>query len=171
MAKAKVGAQLVELREAISEAELLTKQESLTKRDEARVNFLLAKIAALRKVNAEDFVEIVEENIGHRFSVSETEKRWFAALQVSEDEALRVLNPTFNDQEIRQLVREQRDMLAGTQTITYTQSQLGGTLIPNEFVEEIFLGLAEVDPLLDKRWVTLLETKGARPTRYPSLDL
>jgi HK97 family phage major capsid protein len=167
MSKPQITPAMSELREAITEAEGLTKHDNLSKRDEARLNFLLAKIAVLRK----DSTPVEDAPEGMRFGCTDLEKRWFGALQTSEMDAMRVLNPTLSDNELRNLQREQRDMLAGSQTITYTQSQLGGTLVPNEFVEDIFLGLAEIDPVFDKRYVTLLQTKGARPIHIPGWDL
>ncbi len=49
MAKQPITAAMVELRAAITEAETISAKAEMTKRDEARVNVLLAKIAALRK--------------------------------------------------------------------------------------------------------------------------
>lgn len=167
MSKVQLTPAMIELRDAVTEAEGLTKQESLSKRDDARINFLLAKIAVLRKTIGND----PASEASPRGGATDLEIRWFKALQTSEFEAARVLNPTFQENELRQLIRENRDMLAGSQSITYTQTQLGGALVPIEFQEEIFLGLAEVDPLLDSKYVTLIKTKGARPLFLPGWDL
>lgn len=175
MATKQIPSAMIELRDAISEAETLTAQPNLSKRDESRVNVLLAKIKALRE-------GAMVEAARSSFSVSELELRWFKALHSGANEyesqiaALRVLNPKHNDAELRTLYlaadRETRANLAeGSQTITYTQALLGGTLVPTEFQEDIFLGLAQLDPLLDDAYATHIKTKGARPLAIPGWDL
>lgn len=134
---------MVELRDAITEAETLTGKADVNKRDELRLNVLLAKIAALRSnaVAPDDF-----------------NKRWFRALFSGST-----------------LPVEQRgtDILAGTQSITYTQTQLGGTLVPNEFWDSIIYGISQNDPLLDEDVVTLIQSKNfsLRPFKVPGWDL
>jgi HK97 family phage major capsid protein len=66
---------------------------------------------------------------------------------------------------------ELRTMVAGTQSITYTQGAAGGYLVPNEFYDALVLGLAQVDPLLDENVVTLVTKNGARPLTIPAWDL
>lgn len=65
------------------------------------------------------------------------------------------------------------DLLAGTQTISYTQGASGGFAVPTEFADEILLGAAQVDPLLDKNVVGLTKSKGfsLRPYPVPAWDL
>ena len=52
MAKQIITPAMVELRAAITEAEGISAKSDFTKRDEARINVLLAKIAALRNSHA-----------------------------------------------------------------------------------------------------------------------
>ncbi len=64
-------------------------------------------------------------------------------------------------------------MQEGTQSISYTQSQLGGTLVPNEFYDKLVVGMAQFDPLLDADIVTVIPSgDGAlRPFTIPGWDL
>jgi HK97 family phage major capsid protein len=69
--------------------------------------------------------------------------------------------------------KETRQMQAGTQSITYSQTQLGGTLVPNEFYDKLVVGMAQFDPLLNADIVTLIPSgDGAlRPFTIPGWDL
>jgi HK97 family phage major capsid protein len=172
----KLSPTTLELRDAISEAETLTAQPSLSKRDETRVNVLLAKIKTLRE-------GVKVEAARDAFGCTDLELRWFKALHSGTNEyesqiaALRVLNPSHSEADLRQLnearlkVETRANLAEGTQTITYTQALLGGTLVPTEFQEDIFLGLAQVDPLLDDSYVTQIKTKGTRPLAISGWDL
>jgi HK97 family phage major capsid protein len=161
---------VLELADAINEARTLTAQASLSKRDESRVNVLLAQIKALR----EGAVEAKTKP-----EVTELELRWLKALHRGGDfEALRVLNPGASEEQLRNMAAgiakgavETREAEAGSQTITYTQQLLGGTLVPNEFAEDVILGEAQYDPLLDSDYVRMVRTQGARPFTMPGWDL
>ncbi len=71
--------------------------------------------------------------------------------------------------------KEQRTtfMQEGTQSITYSQSQLGGTLVPQEFYDQLVVGMAQFDPLLNKDIVTLIESGDGslKPLPIPGWDL
>lgn len=62
---------------------------------------------------------------------------------------------------------------SGTQSITYTQGAEGGFLVPQEYFDQLILGMAQYDPLLDKNVVTLIESKNQslRPITVPGWDL
>lgn len=65
------------------------------------------------------------------------------------------------------------DVLAGTQTLTYSEGPAGGIMVPVEFNEELVLGMAQYDPLLDEDLVTLIQsdTFALRPFNAPGWDL
>jgi HK97 family phage major capsid protein len=64
------------------------------------------------------------------------------------------------------------NLLAGEQAITYTEGQPGGYIVPQEFFEQVVLGLAQVDPLLDENVVSLIRGKGnLRPIAIPGWNL
>lgn len=132
-----VSPAMLELRAAINEAEELSKKPEVTKRDETRINFLMAKMAALRA--------------GHVASDNSTE-RWFRS---------------FVKNELRASMQE------GTQTPVYTQGPEGGYVVPNEFHDEVILGMAQFDPLLNRDVVTLIESGDGslRPYTIPGWDL
>lgn len=139
----KISAAVIEQRKAIQEAELIASKETLTKADEARINVLLAKAAAFRQ-NPE------------AASFTEVRRRFWRAIEAN-----------------KQIVDQRGDLLAGTQTISYTQGAAGGFTVPSEFADEILLGAAQVDPLLDKNCVNLTKSKGyaLRPYPVPAWDL
>ena len=64
-------------------------------------------------------------------------------------------------------------MQEGTQTLSFTEGNLGGYLVPQEFHDQVIYGLANYDPLLDPDVVTLIESNTAalRPYTIPSWDL
>ena len=70
-------------------------------------------------------------------------------------------------------VRADVPMQEGTQSITYTEGTGGGTLVNQEFYDEIIHGLAQVSPLLDPDVVTLIQSKdfSLKPYTIPGLDL
>lgn len=133
-----------ELRAAISEAENISAKPELSKRDETRINVLLAKIAALKQaaMAPDDYV-----------------KRWF--------------NAFMKGGAVPESPEQRAAMLAGSQTITYTQGAAGGFLVPTEFNDALVYGLAQVDPLFDKNAVTFIKSKGfaLRPFKAPAWDL
>jgi len=130
----KISPAMTELREAIQAAETLAAKDVLTKAEEARINVLLAKIAALRQNPAGP-------------DTRELRKRFWRAMEAG---------------------RELRgDLLAGTQSISYTQGASGGFAVPQEFADEILIGAAQVDPLLDKNVVGLTKSKGFSLNPYP----
>mgnify|MGYP005812007269 CR=1 FL=1 len=135
---------MAELRAALNEAEQISAKPELTKRDEARVNVLLAKIAALRQ-NA-----VAPDN---------AKERYFRTL--------------FGGGVPGEFVETRDDILAGGQTINYDQGALGGYLVPQEYHDEVFFALSENDPFLDPNIVTVLQSKNysLRPLTVPAWDL
>jgi HK97 family phage major capsid protein len=140
MSKPFINPALIELRDAVSEAENILARSEFSKRDEAHFNLQLAKIAAVQR--------------GASFTESEASKRFFRSLMTGEQ-------------------RTDPSLFAGTQTITYTQSRLGGTLVPQEYYDKLILGMAQYDPLLDENIVTLIKSDddSLRPINVPGWDL
>lgn len=143
MAKEKIAHALLEVRDAINEAEALTAKSEVTKRDEARISVLLAKVAALRSQG---------------IAPSDSAQRWLKAFLRGHELPLEVRD---------------NDILAGKQTISYTQGAAGGFLVPQEIHDEVLLGLAQYDPLLDPDVVTVVPSKGfdLNPYTVPGWDL
>jgi len=63
-------------------------------------------------------------------------------------------------------------MEAGSQTLGYTQGQLGGYTVPQEFNDSIVLGMAQYDPLLNGDIVSLKQSAdfSLRPFTIPGWD-
>lgn len=130
-----------EMRIAFNELDELSSKPELSKRDEARINILLAKVAALRKSDV---------------TVDETTKKWFRAFITGDTVP-----------EVRS------NVLAGSQTLSYTQGAAGGFLVPVEFNDELIIGMAQFDPLLDENITTVIQSSSfaLRPFEVPSWDL
>lgn len=73
----------------------------------------------------------------------------------------------FTNKEVR------TDMQEGTQSITYSQGTEGGFTVPQEFHDEVVVGMAQLDPLLNSDVVTLIESGSGRlrPYSVPGWDL
>jgi HK97 family phage major capsid protein len=132
-----------ELLLVMTEADAISKRSEVTKRDEARMSFLLAKMKTLASgyaVNSKS--EECRQFFAGAFKAGRGE--WRAA-----------------------------DMQEGTQTIAYSQGLEGGYLVPNEFHTEVIHGMAQFDPLLNKDLVTLIESGdySLKPYTIPGWDL
>lgn len=143
MAIQKIARALIEVRDAINEAESITAKPEITKRDEARISVLLAKVAALR---------------GSQIAPSDFAKRWLMSMVRGSELPVEARGT---------------DVLAGTQSIVYTQGTAGGYLVPQEMHDRLMLGLAQWDPFLDNEIVSLVPSTGAdlRPYTIPGWDL
>lgn len=131
-------------------AELTTilNQEGLTRSDGKRVDILMAKMANIR-------------NNG----LGETETRH---LQVFK----RYLRGQNIDADIPK-IETRSDFLAGSATISYTDGQAGGFLVPQTFQRSVVEGLAAVDPLLDPNVSNVIFSPDFRlqPLQIPGWDL
>src|SRR5260370_23271579 len=98
---------LLELGDAISEAAALTSQPTLSKRDESRVNFLLAKIKTLRD-------GVIEDTKQDGVRSDPAYERAFRAYLSN-----RPVGEVCDLMAGSQTVGETRDLMAGSQTVTY----------------------------------------------------
>jgi HK97 family phage major capsid protein len=131
-----------ELRAIYTELDALTKgSRELTKGEEARKSVLLAK------------AKMVQQNPD--LVVDDFCKRWFRAF--------------LNDATLP--VESRTDGQAGTQSIVYTQEAAGGALVPIEFADQLFVGMAQIDPLLNPDITTVITRTNNRPYVIPSWDL
>lgn len=78
------------------------------------------------------------------------------------------------DEVRRQMARaengEQRDQIAGTQSITYTQGNVGGFFVPAGFVYDVEVATKFYAPLLDGNTIRILETASGQVLPYPSAN-
>lgn len=134
-----------ELRAVYNELNSLTAgNRQLNKGEETRHAYLLSRAKVLRENPA--------VAAGDDFA-----KRWFHAF--------------FNGYDLPIEGRTSVDGQAGQQTVSWTQGVQGGYLVPIEFVDALFLGMALVDPLVNPDVVTIIERKTNRPLVIPSWDL
>lgn len=138
----KLSAAARELRAVLNEADALTANgRTPTKGEEARLSVLLAQVKTLRENPSV---------AGNDFC-----KRWFKAM--------------LSGAELPQEARV--DGQAGTQSVTWTQGPAGGYLVPSEFADKLFIGMALTDPLLNEDIVTVIRRGTNRPLLIPSWDL
>jgi HK97 family phage major capsid protein len=130
---------LQELRSVLVEADEISNRADGSKRDDSRLNFLLAKIKALQ---ANPMLPQGADSV-----------EFFRAL--------------FSGKEVRTVLQE------GTQSITATQGNEGGYLVPQEFNDNVVKGMAQFDPLLNEDVVSLIESPSfeLRPFDIPGWDL
>lgn len=68
----------------------------------------------------------------------------------------------------RNMTSEQRDQQAGTQSITYTEGNLGGYFVPAGFVQDIEKATKYFAPLLDGSVIRIMETATGNVLPYPT---
>jgi HK97 family phage major capsid protein len=68
----------------------------------------------------------------------------------------------------RNMTQEQRDQQAGTQSITYTEGNLGGYFVPAGFVQDIEKATKYFAPLLDGSVIRIMETATGNVLPYPT---
>lgn len=81
-------------------------------------------------------------------------------------ESVRLLNETKS--RFAGMTQEQRDQQAGTQSITYSEGNLGGYFVPAGFVQDIDVATKWFAPLLDGSTIRLMETATGNVLPYPT---
>lgn len=66
------------------------------------------------------------------------------------------------------MTKEQRDQQAGTQSITYTEGNVGGYFVPAGFVNDIDTATKWFAPLLDGSTIRIMETASGQVLPYPT---
>lgn len=137
-----------EYRLLANEADALSQRQDMSRTDQSRMSFLLAKMKALQGGFVANSSDECREFFGNLFKGRE-------------------LRTTFLSNEGTTALSE------GTQSITWSQQAEGGALVPHEFYDQLVLGMAQFDPLLDKNIVTVIESgSGALPPfTIPGWDL
>jgi HK97 family phage major capsid protein len=150
-----VTAQL-ELREAFTELDALTRTPGkLNPEQQKRSSYLLAKISALKAGSL-----TTDEEVRERAAAAAKE----VGLLPEMEEFRQFLQ---NDQG-RFLYPHERRTYSGLNTAVGSN---GGYFVPAVYMDELFQGMANFDPLLDEQNVRLLKTDNARPMTVPGIDL
>jgi HK97 family phage major capsid protein len=144
-----VSGRYSEIRAAIQEAEKLAAKPYMTKQEEVRVGVLLSKVKALQNPT------MLESN---NRQLGPESRAWFRGLLTD-----------------RNFKPEQRgtDMLAGTQSKTWSEGEAGGFAVPTEFFDQVLHGMAQADPLLADDVVTLIPSTSysLQPMQLSGWDL
>lgn len=130
-----------EYRLLANEADELSKKTDMSRTEQSRMSFLLAKMKA------------VQGGVG--VSASDETREFFSDLFKGKEQ------------------RSTATMQEGTQAITYSAAATSGTLVPQEFYDQLVVGMSQFDPLLNKDIVTLIESGDGslRPIAIPGWDL
>lgn len=80
--------------------------------------------------------------------------------------ALEILNEA--KRTLPNMTQEQRDQQAGSQSITYTEGNVGGYFVPAGFVQDIDVATKAFAPLLDGQTVRIMETATGNVLPYPT---
>lgn len=70
-------------------------------------------------------------------------------------------------------LRSNNDFLAGTESVSFSEGNVGGVLVPQQFQNAVSEGLAQVDPLLNPEVCSLIQEPDfrLRPLQLPGWDL
>jgi HK97 family phage major capsid protein len=160
---------VLEIRRLKNEIETTLARPNLTRADGKRVDGLIAQISAIKEAGLtdSDFQRARADEIGAQISAEE--QRAHAA----HDKVFRMFVTGKKDDEIEQELRTNHDLLSGAETISYSSGSQGGVLVPQTFQENVALGLAQVDPLLDPTVTTVVPSDSLvlRPLQLPGWDL
>ena len=152
----------LEIHELSGQIDKILANPTMTQEQRKRADLLLAKIKNIRSngVSTEEMQNAITtarfERTGKEFGDREQiERRAFNRFLRGASDA------------------EIRGMLAGAQTISYTEGPSGGYVVPASFGKKVFEGMAQVDPLLAGSVVTLVDEPnfGLPPQVLPGWDL
>lgn len=154
----------IELREAMAEADRLTKRPTSTPQDRNRFNFLIAKIAVLRSgaASAEDLrwnqVNRAAAEMGMPITVK------VPGILTDEQKAESRMWAEF----VKTGKVEYRDEGTGNPAASFLQGNMG-TFVPLDFFRQYLpVALRQYDPLFDPDIVSYLETEHGRPIQVPN---
>lgn len=141
-----------EIRSIEEQLSALMKEPVLSQGMRKKVDGLLALLSVKRGVRAE---------------AAQTRK------ELAEQRSFRAFLTGAPDSIVEAELRAQGDVLAGSQTLSFTQGPAGGYLVPAQFSDALQLGLAAVDPLLDENVCKVVTEAdfSLRPLQVPGWDL
>jgi HK97 family phage major capsid protein len=151
----------VELRAAFDELNALTRTPGkLSPEQQNRSKYLLAKISALKSGSL-----TTDEEVRSRAAAAANE----VGLPANREERRRAELEDFRkfllqDNHILPLHEKRYNGLD-------TTNASAGYFVPAAFMDELFLGMAQYDPLLDENNVRLVKAENARPMTIPGIDL
>lgn len=157
----------LEIHEISADIDKILANPTMTQEQRKRADLLLAKIKNLRELG------VSTEEMQNELTLAHHEKVGKDLGVVTSAEQQRMEARAFNRFLRGASAAEIRTMLAGAQTISYTEGASGGFVVPATFGKKVFEGLSQVDPLLEPGIVTLVDETGFAlpPQILPAWDL
>jgi HK97 family phage major capsid protein len=157
----------LEIHEISKQIDAILAKPHMSNEERKRADLLLAKCKNIRSNG------VSTDEMANEIALARADKIGKQMGATATDEQLRGERRAFNrflrgapDSEIR-------TMLAGAQSVTYTEGPSGGYVVPASFGKKVFEGLSHVDPLLEPGIVNLIEEDGfgLPPQVLPEWDL
>lgn len=163
-------AALLEISELTNEASRILAVKTVSKSEATRAQTLIQRAAAIRSAG----ISTLEAG---RLTLNEMRTRdglepFDFSTEAKIERAFRAWLRG-SDKELRDLTNS-GDGGGGNaiSSILYTQGPQGGFLVPTSFQNDLMIGMAQVDPVIDKDRVTLIQENDfeLRPKTYPGVD-
>jgi HK97 family phage major capsid protein len=161
-----------ELANAIAELETLTSKPSLTKQDERRHSFLLAKVALLKGgIDVRELRRFEQDRLLKESGLPRLPQAARTKLEADVDQEWRDFGL---GREVRLTSRppdrELRANEAGAQSVTYTQLAAGGAFVPEGISPRAYESMKQYDQVFDSLFCNVVETDSGGAMPFPSWD-
>jgi HK97 family phage major capsid protein len=161
---------MCEIRRLKGEIDTLLAKTNVSRADGKRADMLIAQISAIKEAGVTD-LDAVRARVDEIGATISAEQR---RATEAHEQIFRSFMTGKSDADLKHEI-EQRgtDLLAGQQTISYTEGSQGGFLVPESFHKNVELGMAQTDPLLDSNVCTVVEESSLvmKPLQLPGWDL
>jgi HK97 family phage major capsid protein len=147
----------VEIRECTREAEAITAKPKISKEDRTRFEFLMGRISLLRSGQLDDSVRREEAK---RLAIE-------TGVYVEDRNTLTAAQKEFREFVSTGAIPERRTYVG----MNESANNAGGYLVDSDFRNQLFKGMAQIDPLFDAENVNLILTDNAKPLALPGVDL
>jgi HK97 family phage major capsid protein len=155
---------VLEVSQLIDHASVLARGNS-NERAESAV--MLARIKNIRETGESS------DETRAKYAVALAEETKISGGRVSEQRYQKVFDKYLYASETALSESEQRDLLAGTTSITASTGNLGGYLIPFQYSAKLFAAMAQIDPLLSPQVCdfTVADSPTLQPMQISGYDL
>jgi HK97 family phage major capsid protein len=157
----------LEIHEISKQIDAILAKPHMSNEERKRADLLLAKCKNIRSNG------VSTDEMANEIALARADKIGKQMGATASDEQLRGERRAFNRFLRGAPEAEIRSMLAGAQTISYTEGPSGGYVVPASFGKKVFEGLAQIDPLLAGNVVNLVDesTFALPPQVLPAWDL
>jgi HK97 family phage major capsid protein len=160
---------MLEIRRLKGDIDTLLAKPNITRADGKRIDAMLGQISAIKEAGITDLdaVRARVDEIGATISAEER------AVVEAHEAAFRAFMTGRSDEAIQHEIEKRGNLLAGSQTISFTAGPQGGVTVPMSFQKAVTLGLSQTDPLLDPDVADVIQesTLALPPKQYPGWDL